>query len=103
MEIEILVLEGCPNADAAKKLVCETVDELGIEASIEVVYVNDAEDAIARRFLGSPSIRVGGKDLEIEENKLIQYFMGCRIYRHGHRLSGLPPKELVTRALVDVR
>ena len=83
MKIEILVFDGCPNSEPAKRLVRDSVDELGIDANIEIVNVVDNDDAIAKRFLGSPSIRINGKDLEIEENESTQYSMRCRVYRFG--------------------
>jgi hypothetical protein len=95
MKIEILVFDGCPNSESAENLVRETVAELGIDAEIEVIHVIDNEDAVTKRFLGSPSIRINGKDLEVEENELTQYSMRCRVYRHGESQSGVPSKDLL--------
>lgn len=95
MKIEIIVFDGCPNSEPTEKLVRETVGELGIDAEIEVINVIDNEDAVAKRFLGSPSIRINGKDLEVEEDELTQYSMRCRVYRHGGSQSGVPSKDLL--------
>jgi len=99
MKIEILVFDGCPNIESTEKLVSETLNELGIDANIKIVKVVDSDDAVAKRFLGSPSVRIEGKDLEIEENKLTQYTMRCRIYREGDSQTGIPPKNLLVSAL----
>lgn len=101
MKIEILVFDGCPHAESAEKLVRETADELGIDAHIEMVKVIDNDDAVARRFLGSPSIRINGKDIEIEENELTQYSMRCRLYRQSDSQAGVPPKELLVSAFLN--
>jgi glutaredoxin len=102
MTIEILIFDGCPNSEAAENLVRETVGELGIDAEIKVINVIDNEDAVAKRFLGSPSIRINGRDLEIEEDRLTQYSMKCRIYRHGESQSGVPSKELLKSKILAV-
>ena len=103
MKIELLVFDGCPNSDPTEKLIRETMFELGGNAKIEVVTVIDNYDAVAKRFLGSPSVRVNGKDLEIEENETTQYSMRCRIYRTDESQSGIPPKELLSKALQAAR
>lgn len=102
MKIEILVFDGCPNSESTQKLVRETVDELSIDASIDILTVVDNDDAVAKRFLGSPSIRIDGKDIEVEEDDTTQYAMRCRIYRDGDVQSGLPPKQLLISALERV-
>jgi Thioredoxin domain len=99
LKIEILVFDGCPNIESTEKLVRDSVDELGIDANIEIVNVVDNDDAIAKRFLGSPSIRINGKDLEIEESEFTQYSMRCRVYRSGRKTSGIPDKNVLLDCL----
>ncbi len=99
MKIEILVYDGCPHSEPAEKLVRETVSELGIDAKIEIVNVIDNDDAVAKRFLGSPSIRIDGKDLKVEEDELTQYSMRCRVYRDGEKQMGVPAKDLLVKRL----
>ena len=103
MKIEILVFDGCPNIESTEKLVSETINELGIDANIEIVNVVDNDDAAAKRFLGSPSVRIDGKDLEVEEDELAQYAMRCRIYRDGDEQSGVPSKNLIVQKLQEVQ
>lgn len=95
MKIEVLIFDGCPNSESAEKLVREAVAELGIVANVEVVKVVDNEDAVVKRFLGSPSIRIDGKDLEVEEDEFTQYSMRCRVYRQGESQSGVPSPDLL--------
>lgn len=73
MKIELLVFDGCPNQDGAERLIRDTVKELGVDADIEIIRVADNDDAVAKRFLGSPSIRIDGKDLEVEEDEFTQW------------------------------
>ncbi|MCH8026565.1 MAG: DUF2703 domain-containing protein [candidate division Zixibacteria bacterium] len=103
MKIELLVFDGCPNSEPTEKLIRETMSELDADGKIEVVTVVDNDDAVAKRFLGSPSVRVNGKDLEIEEDATTQYSMRCRIYRTDESQSGLPSKEVLIKAIQAAR
>jgi hypothetical protein len=99
MKIELLIFDGCPNHEPAEKLIRDTVEELGIDADIEIINVADHDDAVAKRFLGSPSIRINDQDIEIEENESTQYSMRCRMYRTGSGHSGVPSKQQLANAL----
>ena len=78
------------NTEAAE-LVEET--ELAPEPETE-------EEAMARRFVGSPTIRVDGEDVDPQGIAGAQPAMGCRIYRRDDgRISPLPSEEMIRRAL----
>ena len=97
MRIEILFFEGCPNLGPTLALAREAVGELGLETAIREVRVDTPEDAARERFLGSPSVRVNGQDVEPEARGRTDFSMSCRVY--GGR--GVPPKELLTAALEE--
>ena len=99
MRIEILFFDGCPNHGPTLELAREVVGELGLEAEIEEVRVETPEDATRERFLGSPSLRVDGKDVEPEARDRTDFALSCRIYGSG----GVPPKELLLAALEEER
>ena len=99
MEIELLVFEGCPNQEPTERLLRQTISELKISTEVKVVTVNDNDEAIVKRFLGSPSIRIDGRDIEIEEGKGTQYAMRCRVYSTERGYNGVPPKQLILDAL----
>lgn len=100
MKIELLVFEGCPNREPAEKLVREAVDELDVDADIEIVEVRDNDDAVVKRFLGSPSIRINGRDIEIKEDESTQYSMRCRRYKSESGVEGYPDNKLIRGALL---
>lgn len=98
-KIELLYFDGCPNVEPVKRLLDEIMESLGITSEIENIEVIDNESAVRNHFLGSPSIRVNGKDIETDEGPDTQYSMRCRIYRTAGGHSGLPSKELLRKAL----
>lgn len=98
-KVEVYYFEDCPNAQPAIELVRETIAGLKIDAEVQLVQVKDHDDALACKFLGSPSIRIDGKDLEAGENATTQYSLRCRTYPSPTGPTGVPPKELLIAAL----
>jgi len=95
MKIEFLYFEGCPNSDIALTDLKEILSEASLKEAIEIINVETPEDAVKYRFLGSPSIRINDKDLEIEEDNSTEYSMRCRRYKNGDMIEGFPSKELI--------
>jgi hypothetical protein len=62
--VEVLTFAGCPNRDAAIALVERVAKQLGGNAEVRVIEVPDQQTAEQLRFLGSPTIRVNGGDIE---------------------------------------
>lgn len=63
--------------------------------------VPDDEQAQRERFLGSPTIRVDGRDIEPGAAARTDYGLKCRIYQTPAGLSGLPPDEWLVDVLTD--
>ena len=64
MKVEILYFSGCPNRAPAVDLVREVLEQEGAPADMVEVEVRDASTAETVGFLGSPTIRVDGRDVE---------------------------------------
>ena len=97
--VEILYFEGCPNHEAARALVERVAGELQIEPELELVEVPDAEAAVQLRFLGSPTVRVEGRDVEPGAEERSDFVFSCRIYRTERGLSGQPDASWISDAL----
>jgi hypothetical protein len=98
--IEILTFEGCPHAAAAVKLAQRVVDEAGAPAELRCVYVSVA-DTDDYRFLGSPTIRVEGRDVEPGADDRRDYAHSCRLYRTADGLRPLPEADWLRAALAS--
>ena len=99
MKVEVLTFEGCPNAQAARELVERVVAESRVEAEVAYVNVPDPETAERLRFLGSPTIRVDGHDIEPGADRRTEYVLACRIYRTEERIAGVPDARWLRDAL----
>ena len=97
--VEILTFDGCPNRDGAVALVERVSRELGLEPSLRLVDVPDEEAARRLRFLGSPTIRVGGVDVDPHARERDEYGLSCRVFRTAAGIAGLPDEQWVRDAL----
>jgi hypothetical protein len=97
--VEVLTFEGCPHAEPTLELVRRVVAESGIGATVSRVDVPDAETAKAHRFLGSPTIRVNGHDIEPGAGDRNEYVLSCRVYRTESGLKGEPDERWLRDAL----
>jgi hypothetical protein len=79
--VEILYFDGCPNHGPARALVERVARELRVEPEIELVEVADPEAAVKLRFLGSPTVRVNGADVEPGAEERRDFALSCRMYR----------------------
>jgi hypothetical protein len=98
-EIEILTFEGCPNREPAIALVSQVVAEVDARAVVRVVDVPDAQAAEKTRFLGSPTIRVNGRDIEPGADERDDFVHGCRVFRTERGLTGEPDPRWLRDAL----
>ncbi len=93
--VEILYFEGCPNHEALLLRMGELLER----AVVELVEVPDDEAARRQRFLGSPTLRVDGRDVEPGADARTDYGLKCRVYRTPHGLGGVPSDEWILAAL----
>ena len=101
--VEVLTFEGCPHAEPALELVKRVLADSDVGATVRRVDVPDAEAAAAQRFLGSPTIRVNGRDIEPGVAERDQNVLSCRIYRSDSGLTGEPDEQWLRDALSACR
>lgn len=98
--VEILYFDGCPNHEPAQALVTKVTRELALEPELRLIRVAGKEDAERLRFLGSPTIRVDGVDVDPQTPKREQYALCCRIFTTADGAAGLPEERWVRDALL---
>ncbi|HKH15537.1 MAG TPA: hypothetical protein VKA47_12870 [Solirubrobacterales bacterium] len=100
-DVELLWWEGCPSTDEALAMLREEMAALGLDPhAIDVREVSTDADAQREEFVGSPTIRVDGRDVQ----PLAQEPVGltCRVYRLADgRISPLPDRGEVRQTLRD--
>jgi len=102
MKVEVLYIAECPNHKPAVEQAREALRAAGMPEVVNEVEVRTKADAEAWRFLGSPTVRVNGLDVEPEARGVQHFGVGCRSYADNGRRSGLPSKDLIGRALQEI-
>ena len=102
MTLEILYFPDCPNYLPAVEHVQKALREEHASAEIKHVAVLDAATARATRFLGSPSIRINGVDVEPSARSGGAPDMCCRTYGAGNGPKGAPSIELIRAAIREL-
>ena len=97
MRVSFLYYEECPSHDLALERLREVMAEEGLPGEVEVIKVETEEQAHELRFVGSPTIRVDGQDIDPPTDS--RYALSCRAYRLADgRISPLPSKDMIRRA-----
>jgi hypothetical protein len=100
MRIELLYVDGCPSHEALLPRVRAVLAEAGIDAPVELRRVESDDAAQPERFLGSPTLRIDGADIEPGAGARSDYGPKCRLYRTADGLAPTPPDAWVLEALV---
>lgn len=99
MKIEVLYFDGCPNHEALLPRLRELLDHAQVASPVELVDVPDDAAAQRERFLGSPTLRVEGRDVEPGADQRTDFGLKCRLYRTSDGFAGLPLDDWVLDAI----
>jgi hypothetical protein len=102
-EVEVLYFEGCPNHRPALALIERVARELRLEPELRLVKVANQQAAQRLRFLGSPTSRVGGRDVDPYTEDRSGYGLSCRVFRTEAGIAGQPDERWVRDALARER
>lgn len=96
--VELLLWSGCPSTVEARALLNKALAELEMaETPVTERYIEDYEVAQAECFVGSPSIRVNGREV-IEGGET--FGLTCRVYQKPDgRFSPLPEYAQVVEGI----
>ena len=103
MKVEIFYFSGCPNYEAAAARVREVLRQERTDADIVEIEITDGIAAQAAGFLGSPTIRVDGQDVELGARMAATFGLTCRTYVAAGKRCGVPPREWIQAAVRELR
>jgi hypothetical protein len=97
--VELLFWDGCPSHPQALADLRDAMSELGLDPEAVVVReVDTDEGADEERFVGSPTIRIDGTDVQDPGDEPVA--LTCRVYhRRDGRISPVPDPADVRDAL----
>ena len=100
MTIELLYFDGCPSREAFLPRLRELIAQAGVDAPVLQRRVESDDAAQQERFLGSPTLRIDGVDVDPGAAQRDDYGLKCRLYPTPDGLRGVPADEWVFGALM---
>ena len=98
--VEVLVFEGCPNVDEAVHRVRAAIARARVDATVRLVHVTSEDEARSLRFLGSPTVRVDGNDVDASALQRVDFGLQCRVYAVAGKIHGAPPAAWIEASLL---
>ena len=99
IKIDFLYWPECPSYPEALALLHKVLDEVGVSAQIDMRIIDTDEEAERERFIGSPTIRVNGRDVD-PSSADGAHRLTCRLYfREDGRPSAIPTEAMIRNAL----
>ena len=82
MRIELLYFDGCPSYETLLPRLRLLLEREDIDAPVELRRVETLKAAEREGFLGSPTVRIDGEDIDPEAAKRSDFGLKCRLYRN---------------------
>jgi copper chaperone CopZ len=101
MKVQLFYFDGCPNHSLALERLRKILRQEGLPDHVEEINVISPEQAQALAFLGSPTIKINGVDVEPAARPSQAYAIACRTYRNAGQQEGLPDEEMIRAALKE--
>ena len=101
MKVEVLYFKGCPNHLPTVERVRETLHGMGLHEEIREIEVDTQDKAEVTAFLGSPSVRINGVDVEPSARGVRAFGLTCRTYIDDGTRTGVPSRELISEAIAE--
>jgi hypothetical protein len=106
MRVELLYWDADPTYMTARQRLVEVLTEDAFETPIQMVAVNSLADAELLGFIGSPTIRIDGTDIQPDAANAIGLHL--RAYPADDDLDGpavepIPGKRLIRKAVERAR
>lgn len=117
LEIDLLYLDlsictRCKGAEdsleEALAEVARVLEATGVEVSVRKIHIQDEEQARTHRFISSPTIRVNGRDIQLDVKESLCESCGdlcgddvdCRVWVYQGKEYTSPPKAMIVDAIL---
>lgn len=94
--------------DEALSEVAKVLEATGVEVTVNKINVNSEELAIQHKFLSSPTIRINGRDIQMDIKESLCESCGdlccdevdCRVWVYQGKEYTVPPKAMIIEAIL---
>jgi alkylmercury lyase len=99
VNVEVLYFDGCPSHEALLPRLRQLMAQVGVAVPVQLTHIESTAVAKRERFLGSPTLRINGEDVDPTASQRTDFGLKCRLYPSAEGLRGTIPDELVLAAL----
>ena len=85
------------------KHIKEVISEEDIDTEISLILIETPEDARQLHFIGSPTVRINGIDIESNIKNRKDYGLRSRLYTIDDKKSGYPSKDMIRDAIKKIK
>lgn len=103
LRVELLYFDGCPGHAELCARLPRLLEQAQVDAVIEERRIDSEGAARRERFLGSPTLRIDGHDIDAGAASRHDYGLRCRLYPIEDGLQRTPPDAWITNALRAAR
>lgn len=93
----MLYVGGCPGYEQLLPSVRALAEQAGAEVVLRSIETPEAAEA--ERFLGSPTVRVDGRDVDPDAADRHNFGLNCRLYPLAEGRAHMPPERWIHDAL----
>jgi hypothetical protein len=104
-EIDLIFDVDCPHVEEARRLLRDALRATGLPPHWREWNRAAPDTPPSLRSVGSPTIVIDGRDVSTDAPPTTDHEVAnsCRIYHDGRELRGVPPFDVVTRALASAK
>ncbi len=99
VKVEILYMEDCPNWQHTLEDVQTVLRGKGKSTEMVLTEVSSQDEAQQLKFLGSPTVRINGTDIEWDVPENGPFGLQCRVYAIEGAILNRPPREWIDAAI----
>jgi len=97
MKVELLYVRDCPNHLPTLQIVKDALRASGLPLDVIEIEIDSPGQAETYAFPGSPTVRVGGSDVEPGLSGLTSFGVSCRSYVVNGQ--GMPDRDWIVKAI----
>jgi hypothetical protein len=99
LKLQLLYIADCPNTEATRRLLNDTLRAISLTEEIQEIEVSDSSQAEALSFPRSRTIRIDGVDVEPGVPLEKSNGLSCRIYIIDGKRRTAPTQKMIRGAI----
>jgi hypothetical protein len=101
MKIDIYYSSSTGLQPGLQEAIKDAIEATSVEVDVNTIEIHTYEEAKAARFMGSPTVRVNGIDVEYGEMEPPEYTTGSRFYNTHEGWKPFPAARRIANSILE--